>query len=392
MRIAMFSWESLHSIFLGGLGVHVSELASCLVRRGHEIHLITRRDAGQSGYDNIAGVHYHRVDHGLDMDFVYSMDMMCKSMAHRFHEITSGIGGFDLAHAHDWLAGNAMKYVMDGYGTKGLLTMHSTQYGRDGNVFFDGYAKEIRDAEAAACFHADQIIAVSSFLAEEIERIYKVPQDKVHVVPNGVDFHAFDGFINPAVVKEKYGIAAMTPLVFSAGRMTRQKGMDTLIEAVPMILRSYPETKFIISGSGPERQPVIDYANEIGVAHACIFLNSLSRPEYIDLLRVADVVAIPSRNEPFGIVILEAWAAGKPVVATTAGGPRDFVWNEVNGMLVDANPGGIAHGVGTLFSNHEWARELGANGRKAVEEEYNWDNVAAYTEGVYQNVMDNSFV
>jgi len=392
MRIAMFSWESLHSIFLGGLGVHVTELAAGLQRRGHEVHVITRRKQTQNSYDWIDGVHYHRIDHEVvEGDFVATMDKMCQSMADKFADITNMVGKFDLLHAHDWLTGNALKYSMQRFGTKGILSMHSTEYGRDGNVFYEGFAHDVRDCEAEACFHADQIICVSGFLAAEVERIYAVPHDKIHVVPNGVNYHAFDGLIDPAAIKAEYGIAPMAPTIFAAGRMSLQKGMDMLVEAVPMILASYPETKFIISGSGPEKDHVVRVAQEIGAMNNIIFLESLPRQKYIDLIRAVDIVAVPSRNEPFGIVVLEAWAAGKPVVCTTAGGPREFVWHNVNGFLVDANPGGLAHGIGSLLADHDHCRALGANGRKACEDMFNWDNVASYTEGVYQYVLDNNF-
>lgn len=85
MRVAMFSPESLHSGVTGGLGVHVTELAAGLERRGHEIHVITQRGGGQGGYDRIDGVHYHRVDHGTSGTCVETMDFLCKAMAHRFH-------------------------------------------------------------------------------------------------------------------------------------------------------------------------------------------------------------------------------------------------------------------------------------------------------------------
>jgi glycosyltransferase involved in cell wall biosynthesis len=383
----MLSSESLHSISSGGLGVHVTELAAGLQRRGHEMHVITRRKADQNQYDLIDGVHYHRVDHGLSENFVECMDYMCKAMGHRFHEVTSAIGNFELVHAHDWLTANAMKYVMDGFGTHGILTMHSTEYGRDGNVFFDGFARWIRDAEAAGCQNANLVIAVSHFLADELRRIYQIPEDKIHVVPNGVNYRAFDGFIDPGEVKGRYGIAPMAPTVFSPGRMTLQKGMDMLVEAVPMVLASYPETRFIISGTGPEKDNVVRKANEIGAAPAIVFLDELPRQQYVDLIRAVDIVAVPSRNEPFGIVALEAWAAGKPVVATLAGGPREFIQHDVNGFLVDTNPGGLAHGIGSLLADHDHCRALGANGRRAVEEKYNWDTIAAYTEGVYNYAL-----
>ena len=386
MRIAMLSAESLHSISSGGLGVHVTELAAGLHRRGHELHVITRRKDDQNYYDGIDGVHYHRIDHGLSENFVECMDNMCKAMAHRFHEVTAMIGKFEIIHAHDWLAANAMKYVMDGFNTPGVITMHSTEYGRDGNVFFDGFARWVRDAEAAGCHNASIVIAVSHFLADELRNIYQVPQDKLHVVPNGVNYQAFDGFINPAEVKGRYGIAPMAPTIFAPGRMTVQKGMDLLVEAVPMVLASYPEARFIISGEGPDKDAVVRRAYEVGAADAIVFLDHIPRWQYIDMMRACDILAAPSRNEPFGIVILEGWAAGKPVMATTSGGPREFVWHNVNGFLVDATPGGIAHGIGSLLADHEHCRMLGANGRRAVEEKFNWDTVAAYTEGVYQVV------
>ncbi|MCU0838425.1 MAG: glycosyltransferase family 4 protein [Rhodospirillales bacterium] len=383
MRVAMLSSESLHSIASGGLGVHVTELAAGLQRRGHEMHVITRRKENQNHYDGIDGVHYHRVDHGLNENFVECMDSMCKSMAHRFYEVTKMIGKFELIHAHDWLAANSMKYVMDGFGTPGVITMHSTEYGRDGNVFFEGFARWVRDAEAAGCHNAKVVIAVSHFLADELRRIYQVPNEKIHIVPNGVNYHAFDGYLNPAEVKGRYGIGPMAPTVFCPGRMTLQKGMDILVEAVPMVLASYPETKFIISGDGPEKDNVVRRAYECGAAHAVIFLDNLPRWQFVDLIRSVDIVAVPSRNEPFGIIVLEAWAAGKPVVATLAGGPREFIWHDVNGYLVNTDPGGMAHGIGSLLADHEHCRALGANGRRAVEDKFNWDNVAAYTEGVY---------
>jgi glycosyltransferase involved in cell wall biosynthesis len=384
MRVAMLSSESLHSISSGGLGVHVTELAAGLQRRGHDMHVITRRKSDQNHYDCIDGVHYHRVDHGLSENFVECMDYMCKAMAHRFHEVTSMIGNFELVHAHDWLSANAMKYVMDGFHMRGVLTMHSTEYGRDGNVFFDGFARWIRDAEAAGCHNATLVIAVSHFLADELRRMYQVAEGKIHIVPNGVAYHAFDGFINPAEVKARYGIAPMAPTVFCPGRMTLQKGMDMLVEAVPMVLASYPEAKFIVSGSGPEKDAVVRRAYEVGAAHAIVFLDTLPRWQYLDLMRAVDIVAVPSRNEPFGIVVLEAWAAGKPVVATLAGGPREFIWHNVNGFLVNTDSGGLAHGIGSLLADHNHCRALGANGRKAVEDKFNWDTIAGYTEGVYQ--------
>jgi glycosyltransferase involved in cell wall biosynthesis len=81
--------------------------------------------------------------------------------------------------------------------------------------------------------------------------------------------------------------------------------------------------------------------------------------------------------------VLEAWAAGKPVVATVNGGPSEFVWHDVNGYKIFPSPDSIAWGIGTLFNNFEHGRWMGANGRKAVETTFSWDAIAGHTYGVY---------
>ncbi|MBK7984145.1 MAG: glycosyltransferase family 4 protein [Candidatus Competibacteraceae bacterium] len=386
MRVAMFSSESLHSICLGGLGVHVTELAAGLCRRGHELHVITRRQEAQSDYQSIGGVHYHRIEHGLSDNEVECMGFMCQAMAHRFERITAMIGSFDIAHAHDWLATDALRSIMDGFDTPGVLTMHSTEYGRAGNVFHDGFARQVRDIEAAGCHDASLVIAVSQFLAEELQRIYRVPMAKVRIVPNGVSYQSFAGACDAAQTKARYGIAPTVPTVFSPGRMTAQKGMDLLVEAIPLILASHPEARFILSGEGPEKAAIARQAQHFGVASATVLLGRLPYRDYIDMLFACDVVAVPSRNEPFGIVVLDAWAAAKPVVVTTAGGPRDFVEHNTNGFLTEVRPDALAQGITALLADREHGRLLGANGRRAVEETFNWDNVAAHTEAVYQLV------
>jgi glycogen synthase len=123
---------------------HVTELAAGLERRGHEIHVFTRRAYDQSTYECINGVHYHRVDHGISDSFVETMDWMCKALVHRFSEVTSVIGKFELISCHDWLTANCIPYIWEGFGTPSVLTMHSTEYSRSGNELHEGIGRWIR--------------------------------------------------------------------------------------------------------------------------------------------------------------------------------------------------------------------------------------------------------
>jgi glycosyltransferase involved in cell wall biosynthesis len=129
-----------------------------------------------------------------------------------------------------------------------------------------------------------------------------------------------------------------------------------------------------------------ELAQRFGVAHATRFLGYRNGKLLTDLFKACDVVAVPSRNEPFGIVVLEAWSAGKPVVATQNGGPGEFVWHGVNGLKIYEHPESVAWGVGNIFRDFEAARWMGGNGRLAAESAFTWDKIAGATLDVYQSI------
>lgn len=385
MRIALLSWESLHSIAVGGVAVHVTELAAALERRGHEVHVFTRlRWPGDWWHAQIDGVHYHRVPYPGAADIVDDVNAMCRSFVGAVFATEDYMGAhFDVVHAHDWMTSNAMVWIKQGRGRKGILTIHSTEYGRCGNNFYDGRSRRIMDHERHGTYVADRVITVSWALKREIGWIYNVPDWKACMVYNGISCHAFDGWVDPGAIKARYHVGPLDPTVLFVGRITSQKGPDILIESIPYVLRYHSNAKFIITGDGDMRGHVEGRARHLGIAHACRFYGVMPRQELIDLYRSVDAVCVPSRNEPFGIVVLEAWAAGKPVVATHQGGPAEFVWHDVNGFKVWPNPDSVAWGIGSLFANFEHARWMGHNGRKAVEDAFSWDTIAGHVEGVY---------
>jgi glycosyltransferase involved in cell wall biosynthesis len=371
---------------VGGVGVHVTELAAALERKGHELHVFTRMAEGQPHYARIDGVHHHRCPFDLHPNFVDEVNNMCRSFVHHVFETENHIGPFDLIHAHDWLAGNALVWIKQARGRRCVLTIHSTEYGRCGNNFCQGqHSHRIRDQERSATYWADRVIAVSNHLRDEIMWMYEVPHWKICTMYNGVNPRNYDGMIDPGEVKRRYHMGPMDPMVFFSGRMVIQKGPDLLLEAVPSILKFYPNAKFVFAGDGEMRSQVEGRAHQMGVAHATRFLGFQGNGTLTNLYKACDVVCVPSRNEPFGIVLLEAWSAGKPVVSTINGGPAEFVWHEVNGLKVHAHPDSIAWGLGTLFSNFDWARWMGRNGRIAVESAFCWDTIADRALDIYWN-------
>lgn len=382
MRVAMFSWESLHSVVLGGIAQHVTELAAALTRRGIEVHIFTRKGAEQSAYDEIFGVHYHRVESISNDDFVNSMELMCNSMIWSFGETQSYVGKFDIAHAHDWMTCKALVQCKNSHNLPCVFTFHSSERGRS----LGGGEERVMHVEAEASFVADRIVAVSGKLQDEIMKAYALPESKVWVVPNGIQCSRFDGMIDPGEVKSRYGIGCLDPVVLFVGRMVGgMKGADLLIESVPGILGAHGSAKIVFVGDGDAKLHCDLRAKEMGVSESCRFLGPKTGQELVDLFKACDVVCVPSRNEPFGLVVLEAWSAGKPVVVSDQVGCP--VSHGEEGFIVSCSPEGIAWGVAETFRDFDRARAMGKKGRDKAAFSMSWDNVAETTESCYHDVL-----
>eukprot|EP00929_Paragymnodinium_shiwhaense_P042980 TRINITY_DN22156_c0_g2_i1.p1 TRINITY_DN22156_c0_g2~~TRINITY_DN22156_c0_g2_i1.p1 ORF type:complete len:1969 (-),score=563.19 TRINITY_DN22156_c0_g2_i1:210-6116(-) len=388
LKIAMLSWETLHTIAAGGVAPHVTELAAALHRQGHSVHIFTRSAAMHTWEHPVWGVQYQEVAFAHDSDFVREIENMCGAFVSRLLEVEGHIGYFDIIHGHDWLVGPAVAQL-SAMGKRTVFTMHSTETGRCGNVAYAGQSARIRDIEGHACHCAERVIAVSGVLKGEVCGHYNVDGRKVEVIYNGI--HAEPIVEMPweddwtGNTKRDKGFPEMAPMFLFVGRMAVQKGPDLLLEAIPFILQARGDAKFVFVGDGHMKAALEGRAQQLGISHAIYFAGSVkSGSAHLQaLFKSCDAVVVPSRNEPFGIVVLEAWAAGKPVVATTCGGPRDFVTPDKNGYLVDPEPGSISWGVCKICENFEHARWMGAQAKQRALTEFSWHYIARQTERIY---------
>lgn len=389
MRIAMLSWESMHSVAIGGLAPHVTELSAALQRRGHEVHIFTRVGDGQSAYDCVDGVHYHRCPYQRDPDFLQDIAQMNQSFVWHLGETEHFYGApFDVIHGHDWLSVDSLRQIKNDWDRSVVLTIHSTEFGRCGNsVWDDAMSRHIRDLEWEGTFIANRVICVSKTLGAEVNRLYNVPMDKIHCVYNGVDARKYEANVDVAAVRKRCSISAEDPMVFFAGRLTWQKGPDLLLEAIPRVLTEDRSVKVVFAGDGDMRPGLESRAKAMGLTSSTRFLGHRTGRDLVGLFKGADVVCVPSRNEPFGIVILEAWSAEKPVVATRIGGPAEFVRDHHNGLTVGSGIDAISDGLTTMLSDREAARTMGRNGRREAVSTFNWDNSAVETEKAYRALL-----
>jgi glycosyltransferase involved in cell wall biosynthesis len=364
---------------------HVSELSEALARIGHEVHVFTRRGDFES-YDKINGVHYQRVDSDSSGDILAQMNKMGDAIYDRFGAVNKLFGQFDIVHGHDWHPAPTLAKIKNDYGLPFILTMHSTEWGRNGNNFGYGISQEISHREWLGCYDASRVIVTTRRMQDELIWIYSLPQEKIHIIPNGIVLGKLRRGLNAGRVKEKYGIHPLAPVVLFCGRMSFQKGPDLLVEAVPLILRTRSDARFVFMGEGVMRADCERRARELGVADACRFLGYTSSSEKEELVNACDLMCVPSRNEPFGVVVLEAWDACKPVVATEA---VSIIKNFEDGLLAYVQPESIAWCINRLLGNPDEMKKLARAGFCRIEAEFSWDMIAKRTEKVYELVLNH---
>ena len=250
-----------------------------------------------------------------------------------------------------------------------------------------------------AALASDRVIAISDYVRREYER-NGIPSEKIEVVHNGIDVEYFAGG-DPAEARHRLDLPPDTPLVVLPGRLSRFKGQLELVEAMPRILAAFPAAHFVFAGGdtaeigdlaaggGPiSMQAVLaQRATELGVADRARFLTS-NEQQMADLFSAADVVAVPSWEEPFGLVVVEAMASGAVVVGATTGAIPEIVVSGESGLLVPPrDPQALADAITTLLADQELRQQLASAGRSRVGSAFTVERYCREFESVLRRVM-----
>ena len=379
-KIAFFCWESLYAERVGGLANAATNLAETLARH-HEVHFFTR---GEGGDAEINGVRYHYCRPAGGENIVRYCSDMSRGMIDRFAEFDTP--SFDLLHFHDWHVVDVLRRLQE---RETIFTYHSTEFGRNGNSFSSGWPfSEISAIERYGASIAKHITAVSSTLRREAMNLYDIPDSKIDVVANGIVPGHYQADVDPEAVKRRYGFDPDSPLILFVGRLAWQKGPDMLVDAAPHLLREHADGQFAFIGDGQMRHGLETRARSLPVR----FLGRLADAEYVELLNASDIVAIPSRNEPFGLVLLEAWSAGRCVVASDVGGLSENIEHGTDGVKVRPHPDSIAEGLSRVADSPEKSLSMGREGLDKVKKEFPWSRVAERMEGVYRKLANQDTV
>ena len=233
--------------------------------------------------------------------------------------------------------------------------------------------------------HADRVIANSEFTRDELVKL-GVVSAKITLLYPGVDLERFRPGLPHADLNAGIGVVAGEKLIVSVGRLSRRKGFDQVIRALPLLLERGLTARYAVIGIGEDRDYLQSLAGELGVSDRVHFLGHVDPEDLPRWYNAADVVAMPNREidgdtEGFGMVFLEAAACAKPAVAGLAGGTGAAVIDGVTGLRVDgASTQAVADALGRLLGNAVLAEELGKKGYARALSDFSWHKVAEKTQ------------
>jgi glycosyltransferase involved in cell wall biosynthesis len=373
---------------IGGLGRHVLHITKHLVRDGVETTVMSISLPGSPTSEVNDGVKIRRVDpfrfrSTSFITWVLNFNEEMIEEALRLHDDWD----FDLIHVHDWLtgpAGIALKHLL----RKPLIaTIHATEAGRR-NGIHNEEQWVIHNWEWRTTYEAWRVIVCSNYMMGEVSQVHGVPRDKLVMIPNGIDVSVID-VVNPRPgFRDNYAMPSERIIVF-VGRLVHEKGPDLVLAAFRELLRWNWNLKLLIVGDGPMREYLMELAQWWGIWDKVYFTGRVDDETLYSILKVSDLAILPSRYEPFGITILEAMAAGLPVITAKVGGPGEIIHDWYNGIKVSPNDvSSIVVAAKALLSNDELRLNIAKNARESVLRWYTWDRIARWTKRVYQDVIN----
>lgn len=382
MRVLMLTWE-YPPLLVGGLARHVDAVSREIAARGIRVDVLTRGGDGLPTTEERDGVQIHRVTpyFGHPADFrAWAMHLnfaLCEAAV----QVMEQVGARDdvVVHGHDWLVAYASRFIKTTYRVPMVMTIHATEHGRMNGIHGETQSY-IHDVEWWSTYEAWRVIVCSQAMRREVASLFRVPADKLVVIPNGVDDEVPSGQM-PA--RARFA-APGEPLIFHIGRLVPEKGASVLLEAFARL----PRGRLVIAGGGPWEKHLRERAEKLGVGDRVRFAGFVDDATRAALFHHADVTVVPSTYEPFGIVALEAMAMGSPVVVSDVGGLAEIIQHGVTGLKVKpGSPTELAAQIQQVLGNPCLAARLRHNARQEVERTYRWRSVAAATELVYGQVL-----
>jgi glycosyltransferase involved in cell wall biosynthesis len=381
----------------GGTGAYVYYLSNELIKHGNSIYIVT-------GYDESTDV---KVNEQLYVFFlktpktpIIKSFLFAGSALRKLNKIR-GSFPVDITHANLPLVPSFA--VPEGFGKTLISTVHSTWKGEAEAIKGEPYSRLnpnekfmvsfnwfLRIFEEKMLERSNKIIAVSDFTRRELLQYYKVKEEKIRVIHNGVDVNKFKPARDKRKAKEELGLNPEDIAILSVGRLYARKGLFTLIESMPAVVRRFRNAKFVISGKGQsnEMKKLIAHAEKLGIRDNILFTGYFPDKKLPKLYQAADVFAFSTFYENLPFAVLEALSTGLPVVTTCVGGIPEMIDSGKNGFLVQPfNAKELSDRVLYFLEHPAEANEMGFLARKIILERFDWRFIVKKVLKVYEEAL-----
>jgi starch synthase len=401
MRVGLFTREYPPEVY-GGAGVHVDYLSRELAREIEvEVHCWGKQHSDAANLHVRGAEPWSEITQGTEGKFKGALEALSLNLTQ-----IKALQGIDIVHTHTWYVSMAGYLAKKLYGVPFVLTTHSLEPLRawKAEQLGSGYAMSSW-MELTAIMDADAVIAVSQGTKEDIIRAYpQVDPHRIHVIYNGIDLAEYQQTKDTQALTD-YGVDPAVPYILFVGRITRQKGVTHLVDAIRYLP---PDTQVVLCAGAPDTPEIAaELRQKVEAAKQhhprIVWIEKMvTKPEAIQLYSNARVFCCPSVYEPFGIINLEAMACRAPVVASATGGIKEVVVDGETGYLVPfeqdpqtsfpTNPEKFARDLASriqlLLDDPEKCLRFGNAGRKRVEAIFSWTAIARQTIQLYETLIE----
>lgn len=395
IRVLMFGWE-FPPMNDGGLGVACFGLTKALARHNIEILLVLPRHPGKeynflkliplnvktvfinSPLKEYATSASYKQDYGQlpkNHSAMYGRNLFDEVW--RYTECAKRIAReyeFDIIHAHDWMTYQAAIAAKEISKKPMVLHVHSIEYDRTGG---NGRNEYVWGIEKHAMEMADAVLPVSNYTKNKIIEEYRIPQEKIEVVHNGID-------PENAVIERMHALKKYNKIILYLGRITLQKGPEYYIAAAKKALEKRQDLVFIVAGTGDMQYRIMHQAANLGISDKVLFTGFVRGEQLKEMYSMADVFVLPSVSEPFGLTVLEAMSYNIPVILSKNSGVSEVVKNCLKVDFWDTHE--IANKIISILDLPALDYCIKENAQREIRK-INWDAAAHKCIQVYNRVI-----
>lgn len=292
-------------------------------------------------------------------------------------------GKFDIVNTHLWAADVLGRLAAILAGTPVIITTAQ-------NV--DVWKNFLhRFTDRLLSYRTTKLIAVSQEVKKYYNQAVGIPLNKIVVIPNAIEMEKFKNVSDISYLYDEFLLKKEDIVFVCIGRLTGQKGQKFLLEAVSFIKDKYPQLRLILAGDGEDKEELYNISGRLNLDGQVIFGGY--RKDIPQILNLADALILPSLYEGLPVCVLEAMAAGKPVIATKAGGTPELINDGETGFLVPTeNPQALSSAIEKLVNLPDKGRMMGAKGREVVMNRFSIENIAAQTGGLFEGEVRKKYV